>query len=99
MQWKSHLFINGQLKLTGYFFQMTAMLESNKFPFKVKFTGHHVYGLKKEIIVELAPKLNSFAAVNIGISPFEAVLFLALSSIFSSLISLQFSREPSIGAS
>ena len=38
-------------------------LESNKFPFKVKFTGNDIYDLKKEVILELAPKLNSFAAV------------------------------------
>ena len=42
--------------------------ESNKFPFKFKFTGNDIYDLKKEVIVELAPKLNSFAAVDIGIS-------------------------------
>lgn len=42
--------------------------ESNKFPFKVKFSGNDIYDLKKEVIVELAPKLNSFAAVDIGIS-------------------------------
>jgi hypothetical protein len=52
-------------------------LESNKFPFKVKFIGNDIYDLKNEVIVELAPKLNSFAAVDIGIcSSTEKALFL-----------------------
>ena len=47
--------------------------ESNNFPFKVKFTGNDIYDLKKEVIVELAPKWNSFAAVDIGISSSKAL--------------------------
>ncbi|KAJ3317293.1 hypothetical protein HDV06_001715 [Boothiomyces sp. JEL0866] len=68
-----------ELALKGYGIEQFNLEENEsiKFPFKVKFKGNDIYDLKKEVITELAPKLNSITAVDIGISPSDTkVLFL-----------------------
>jgi rhomboid-like protein len=42
-------------------------LESNRYPFKVKFVGKDIYDLKKEVIAELEPMLRTYATIDIGI--------------------------------